>query len=141
MKVIFGENLNETLLLHERRRTMILIVLFGIGISYRFLDLFVLKTTEPGTPTVTFNNTWLFPVTVLLFEVVSFIVITKHLRSNKKTIPYAARYMNTIIEVCLPSSIIFILARQYPQFNVLNSHVVFIYFVFIYRSQLISFLS
>ena len=136
MKVIFGENLNETLLLHERRRTMILIVLFAIGIGYRFLDLFVLKTTDPGTPTVTFTNTWLFPVTILLFEVVSFIVISKHLRSNKKSIPFAARYVNTVIEVCLPSGMIFIIARQYPQFNVLNSPVVYIYFVFIILSTL-----
>ncbi|WP_166437295.1 adenylate/guanylate cyclase domain-containing protein [Niastella caeni] len=136
MKVAFGEQINEALLQHERRRTMILIVLFAVGIGYRFLDLFVLKTTDPDTPTTTFGVTWLFPVTILLFEVVSFLIITKHLRSNQKTLPLAARYVNTIIEVCLPSCMIFIIAKQYPQFNVLNSPVVYIYFVFVILSTL-----
>lgn len=136
MKVLFGENINEVLLLHEKRRTFILIILFALGIGYRFLDLFVLKTTEPDTPNVDFNLTWLFPVTILLFEVVSFIVISKHLRSNRKHIPLGARYVNTVIEVCLPSCMIFIIAKQYPQFNVLNSPVVYIYFVFIILSTL-----
>ena len=136
MKVLFGENINEVLLLHEKRRTGILIVLFAVGIGYRFLDLFVLKTAEPDTPNVGFNLTWLFPVTILLFEVVSFIVISKHLRSNRKHIPLGARYVNTVIEVCLPSCMIFIIAKQYPQFNVLNSPVVYIYFVFIILSTL-----
>ncbi|MCS3795622.1 adenylate/guanylate cyclase domain-containing protein [Niastella sp. OAS944] len=136
MKVLFGENINEVLLLHEKRRTFILIILFAVGIGYRFLDLFVLKTTESGTPNVDLNLTWLFPVTILLFEVVSFIVISKHLRSNRKHIPLGARYVNTVIEVCLPSCMIFIIAKQYPQFNVLNSPVVYIYFVFIILSTL-----
>ena len=136
MKVLFGESINEALLLHEKRRTAILIVLFSVGIGYRFLDLFVLKTTDPDTPAVAFGLTWLFPVTILLFEVVSFIVINKHLRSNRKHIPMGARYVNTVIEVCLPSCMIFIIAKQYPQFNVLNSPVVYIYFVFIILSTL-----
>jgi adenylate cyclase len=136
MKVIFDERINEALLQHEKRRTMILVVLFATGICYRFLDLFFLKTTDPDTPTSTFGITWLFPVTILLFEVVSLLVISKHLRSSNKAIPLAARYVNTVMEICLPSCMIFIIARQYPQFNVLNSPVVYIYFVFIILSTL-----
>ncbi|HEX6426028.1 MAG TPA: adenylate/guanylate cyclase domain-containing protein [Niastella sp.] len=136
MKVLFSEGINEALLQHERRRTVILIILFSTGICYRFLDLFIIKTTDPDTPTGTFGIAWLFPVTILLFEVASFLVISKHLRCNNKAIPLAARYVNAVIEVCLPSCMIFIIARQYPQFNVLNSPVVYIYFVFIILSTL-----
>lgn len=136
MKGISGTGINEALLQHEKRRTMILIVLFSAGICFRMLDLFVLKSTDPNTPTGTFSTAWLFPITILLFEVVSFLVITKHLRSNNKTIPLAARGVNTVVEVCLPSCMIFFIARQYPQFNVLNSPVVYVYFVFIILSTL-----
>jgi adenylate cyclase len=136
MKVQTGQRITEALLQHERRRTAILIVLFSAGICYRMLDMLVLKTVDPETPTGTFSIAWLFPVTILVFEVTSFLVISKHLRSNNKTIPLAARYINTVIEICLPSCMIFIIAKQYPQFNVLNSPVVYVYFIFIILSTL-----
>lgn len=130
-----NKRLNEVLLQHEQRRALILVIIFAIGICYRLLDLFVLKITDPDAPKNTFGIAWLFPVTILLFEVVSLLVITKHLK-RKKQPPRGARYFNTIIEVCLPSCVIFIIARQYPQYNVLSSPVVFIYFIFIILSTL-----
>lgn len=136
MKVIFGERINEALLQHERRRTVILIVLFSAGICYRMLDMLVLKSFDPDTPTGTFSMAWLFPLSILVFEATTFLVISKHLRSNNKAIPPAARYVNSVIEICLPSCMIFIIARQYPHFNVLNSPVVYIYFIFIILSTL-----
>jgi len=134
MKVIFSQRINEVLLQHEQRRTVILVILFTIGICYRLLDLFVLKTADPDAAFNTFGIAWLFPVTILLFEVVSLLVITKHLKCKK--LPRGARHFNTIIEVCLPSCMIFVIARQYPPYNVLNSPVVYIYFVFIILSTL-----
>jgi adenylate cyclase len=134
MKVLFSKRLNEVLLQHEQRRAMILVIIFTIGICYRLLDQFVLKTTDLDAPSNTVGISWLFPVTILLFEVVSLLVITKHLKGKK--LPKGARHFNTIIEVCLPSCMIFVIARQYPQYNVLNSPVVYIYFVFIILSTL-----
>lgn len=134
MKSIFQNQFDLELLRSERKRTLILITLFSFAVAYRIIDHY-LFANDPQPSLSSFSSTWLFPIAILLFEIGSFLYINKRLRSKKK-IPLAAQYINVAVEICLPSLIILLVARQHPDFDVMLSPAVFIYFIFIILSTL-----
>jgi adenylate cyclase len=136
MTSIFQQELDAELLKSERRRTVILIGLFTFAIAYRVIDMYVFKQDALTESAQSFSTTWMFPIAVLVFESLSFLYITRRLRSDNKHIPLVAQYMNVLFEICLPSLIILFVARQHPDFDVLQSPAVYIYFVFIILSTL-----
>lgn len=135
MKYTFQHQLNIELLLSERRRTLILITIFVLAIIYRLCNMLVFHTFD-DLPKNSFSTALLFPGTIITFELFCFLYITRRLRTTRKKIPTFMQYLNTAIETCLPSVVIFLFARQFPAFNVMQSPAVSIYFVFIILSTL-----
>ena len=73
---------------------------------------------------------------IILFELFSLIYINRRIRAKGRRIPLMMQYVNTAIEICLPSFIILYVAGQYLFYNVLQSPVIVIYFLFIILSTL-----
>lgn len=136
MTSIFQQELDTELLKSERRRTVILIGLFTFAIGYRVVDMYIFNQDVPSESVQSFSSTWMFPIAVLMFETLSFLYISKRLRSANKHIPRIAQYMNVLFEICLPSLIVLFVAKQHPDFNVSQSPAMYIYFVFIILSTL-----
>ena len=131
MKHTFQHQLNMELLLSERRRTLILILIFTLVIIYRLLDIYFFHYGEASQRGLSVQVIWLFPFTILLFEISCLLYIIRRIRKNAKKISLGMQYINTAIEICLPSVILSLFAKQFPTYNVLQSPAVFIYFVFI----------
>lgn len=136
MNHIFQQKLNEALLRSERKRTIILIGIFSFAILYRSIDSIILKMDEEANQLRSFGALWLFPLTVVAFEVLSLLFINHRIRRKKNKIPLAAQYFNAGMEICLPTSIILIVASQHLNYNVLTSPALSIYFLFIILSTL-----
>lgn len=136
MQSAFRQKLNEELLKSERRRTLILMTIFFLAAILRYFTFYVLKIDEDSVFVQSFVTVWLFPVSILLFELLSFIHIDKRIKSGNTNIPRVAQYFNTAVEIALPSGIILYLAGEYPGYNVLKSPAMMIYFLFIVMSTL-----
>lgn len=136
MKLTFQHQLNIELLLSERRRTLILISIFSIAIIYRLVDMYLFSRYNENLQPNDLRTVWLFPITILAFELFCLLYITRRLRTNKKKVPLLMQYANTAFEIFLPSVILLYFAREYPGYNVLQSPAVFIYFIFIILSTL-----
>jgi adenylate cyclase len=136
MTLTFQQQLNEELLRSERKRTIIIISIFLFAMVYRFTGVFIFKADAESLPSRSFSAVWLFPVLVIAFELFSLLYINKRIRTNKKKIPVVMQYLNTAFEICLPSLIILSIAKQYPQYDVLKSPALYIYFIFIILSTL-----
>ncbi len=136
MKLTFQQGLDGELLRSERKRTIILMSIFSFAAIFRIINASFLKPNEEDRLVESFPEIWLFPVVIILFELFSFFYINNRIKTNRQGIPTVLQYLNTAFEICLPSIIIFLIARQYPLFNVLQSPVVFIYFIFIILSTL-----
>lgn len=136
MKFVFQKQLDQELLHSERKRAIILIIIFSAAMAFRIINYFIFTVDEETVHMESFMTIWLFPVTIILFELFCLLHINKRIKANKKGIPLVAQYLNTAFEICLPSFIILFVARQYPSYNVLNSPAVLIYFIFIILSTL-----
>ena len=136
MKFTFQHQLNTELLLSERRRTLILISIFTIAIIYRAIDMYFFGSDDENIRISAFRIIWLFPVTIIVFELFCLLYITRRLKTNGKKLPLLMQFVNTAFEIFLPSIVLLLLARQYPELNVLQSPAVFIYFIFIILSTL-----
>lgn len=136
MNLNFEQQLNRELLRSERKRTIILISIFLFAISYRTVDLYFFKQDEDMVLVRSFSTVWLFPLTVILFEVFYLLYINRCMKKKQKKIPLFLQYLNTGLEICLPSFIMLIVAKQYPSFDVFKSPAVNIYFLFIILSTL-----
>jgi adenylate cyclase len=136
MQSAFRQKLNEELLKSERRRTIILMTIFLFAALLRYFTFYVLKIDEGTALTQSFVTVWLFPVSILLFELLSFYHIDRRIRSGKTEVPRAAQYLNTAFEIGLPTLLIVLVADQYPGYNVVESPAMMIYFLFIVMSTL-----
>lgn len=136
MTTAFQQQFNQELLLSERRRAIIVICIFSAAITFRLIHFFVIGTDEETEFLNSFSTVWFFPFMLILFEVLSLLRVNKLIKSRNKKIPVAGQLINTVVEICLPSVIILSVARQYPDFNILHSPVIYIYFVFITLSTL-----
>lgn len=136
MTTAFQQQFNQELLLSERRRAVIVIWIFSAAITFRLIHFFLIGADEETKFLNSFSTVWLFPIILILFEVLSLLRVNRLIKSRNKKIPVAGQFINTIAEICLPSVIILSVARQYPGFNILHSPVIYIYFVFITLSTL-----
>jgi adenylate cyclase len=136
MEQSLQQRLNEELLRSERRRIIIIICFFAFSIGYRVMDMFVFSADEETKRLQTFSAIWIFPVLIILFELLSLRYINKRIRTTKKKIPVAFQYTNAAFEICLLSIIMFSVAIQHPGYDVLRSPAIFVYFIFIILSTL-----
>lgn len=136
MQSTFQQRLNEQLILSERRRTVILIGIFVFGLGFRIIDLLFLQPYTDAKHITSFTALWLFPVAIIAFEVFSFLYIDKRIRSNRKQLPLIMQYVNTALEICLPTVVMVLVAVQYPTYDIIASPAFFIYFIFIVLSTL-----
>src|SRR5437868_5305148 len=116
MKLTFQQQLNGELLRSERKRTIIIISIFLFTIAYRVMDVFLFKD-EDSLPGHSFSTVWVFPLIIIVFELFSLLYINRRIRLRKKKIPTVMQYLNTAFEICLPSLIIFSVAKQYPEYD------------------------
>jgi adenylate cyclase len=136
MKITFQQQLDEELLFSERKRVIILIVIFSAAITLRLFNQFFLKPDEEMLRIESFSTIWLFPLVIIAFETCSLLYINGRIRTKRKRIPLHLQYVNAVFEICLPSVIILYVAKEYTFYNVLQSPAVFIYFIFIILSTL-----
>jgi adenylate cyclase len=136
MNLTFQQQLDRKLLRSERKRVIILISIFLFAMGSRVLDVFFFKMDEENRMLQSFSTAWLFPFILVLFELLSLLYINKRLRGNKTNISMTMQYVNTVLEICLPSLIMLVVAKQYPSFDVLKSPALNIYFIFIILSTL-----
>ncbi len=136
MKISLEQRLDRELLFSEKRRILILIVIFSAAMVLRMINKFYIKPDMETIAIESFSSIWLFPLLVILFELISLTYINVRIKRNKKGIPIFLQYMNVIVEICLPSSIILWVAREFPYYNVLESPGILIYFIFIILSTL-----
>lgn len=136
MKLNFQQQLNTELLHSEKRRITIIIGIFVFAMGYRFADSILFKM---DAETEQIQSLWivlLFPVVIIIFEIFCLLYINKRLRNGGKKIPIVMQYINTAMEVFLPSLILFSVVKQYPQYDMLRSPALYIYFLFIILSTL-----
>jgi adenylate cyclase len=136
MNFVFQQQFDRELLHSERRRTIILVVIFSAAVAFRWVNLFLFSADEQLIVADSFSTAWLFPVAIILFELFSLAYINARIRTKGKRIPLVMQYLNTGIEICLPSLIILYVAGQNLFYNVLQSPVIVIYFLFIILSTL-----
>ena len=136
MQATFKQQLDKELLFSEKRRIVILIVIFSMAIGVRLINSVFLKPDEETLRLESFSTVWLFPVTIILFELVSLVQINRLIRARKKALRAWLQYANAGFEICLPSAIILYVAKEYTSYNVLQSLAIFIYFIFIILSTL-----
>jgi len=125
MNNTFQHRLNEELLYSERKRALILLIIFVIAMCFRTADYLLTDADQTMMPK-TFSGIWLFPLTVIFFELISYLYISKMIRDKRTKIPKYKRFVNTAIEISLPSLVIMVVARQYPSFDILQSPAVMI---------------
>lgn len=132
----FREQYGKELLSSEKRRIQILVVIFSAALAFRIASLFIPAAEQEPLPAQSLSVLWIFPAAIILFELFSLAVINKKLKSASKDIPVVLQFLNAVLEILVPTIIIFLIAKQYPSFNVLESPVVYIYFVYIILSTL-----
>lgn len=136
MSTTFRQQLDQELLLSERRRTIILIIIFAAAIGLRVINQVFIKADEETLRMDSFSAAWFFPLVLIVFECLSLLHINRCIKSRRKRIPALYQYFNASLEICLPSAIIFYMAKEYTFYDVLHSPAIFIYFIFIILSTL-----
>lgn len=136
MKAVFQNKFEHELLISERRRIIILIIIFAAAIALRLINRFLLQEDEDIVRIESFSTVWLFPLTILMFESLSLFYINGRIKAKRNRNPLPLQFINAGFEICLPSLIIFYVAKEYPFYNVLQSPAVFVYFIFIILSTL-----
>jgi len=134
MKVHFQQQLGEELLRSERRRIIIVISIVIFLLGYRLLEgnVFDIDLETKRVQSVV----WLFPFLVLSFEVFSLWYVNRKIKSKANKIPLFGQYLNTALEICIPSLIMLTVAKQFPTYNILKSPALSVYFIFIILSTL-----
>ncbi|HKO80250.1 MAG TPA: adenylate/guanylate cyclase domain-containing protein [Chitinophagaceae bacterium] len=136
MNFVFQQQFDRELLHSERRRAIILIVIFSAAVAFRWVNMFLFTHDAQTLEIESFSTVWLFPLAIILFEVFSLAYINARIRTKGKRIPLIMQYLNTAFEICLPSLIILHVAGQHLFYNVLQSPIILIYFLFIILSTL-----
>src|SRR5215467_260315 len=136
MKIHFQQQLNEELLRSEKKRTIIIISIFLFMLVYRALQGYLFEMDKETRTIQSIPVVWLFPLVVIAFEFVTLFAINRQIRAKKNKLPLVRQYLNTAVEICLPSFILITVARQFPSFDVLKSPALLVYFVFIILSTM-----
>ncbi|HEX7902777.1 MAG TPA: adenylate/guanylate cyclase domain-containing protein [Chitinophagaceae bacterium] len=136
MKSVFQNKFEHELLISERRRIIILIIIFVAAIALRLINRLLFQADEDIVRIESFSTVWLFPLTILVFESLSLFYINGRIKTKRNKHPLPLQFINAGFEICLPSLIIFYVAKEYPFYNVLQSPAVFVYFIFIILSTL-----
>src|SRR5689334_8958616 len=138
MKSFFNKRFEEEVLINEKLRTKILACMFLFAMLYTFINGIILK--ERGIKqdeAHSLSQMFIFQLALFIFEVLTWLRITYKIKRNSYSIPKAARFVNSLIEICSPGVIILILARQFSSpLSVLHAPVVYLYFIFIILSTL-----
>lgn len=135
MNSLFRQQMDLQLLRSEKRRTIILMVIFVAAIGIRLIKL-VIAGDNDISQAESFSTIWFFPVSVMLFELCCFLYIKKRIRKSGRRIPLRLQFINTVFEIILPSCVIYLIAREYPGYDILQSPIIYIYFIFIILSTL-----
>jgi adenylate cyclase len=136
MKIHFQQQLNEELLRSEKKRTIIIISIFLFMIVYRTLQGYFFEMDKETRTIQSIPAVWLFPLVVILFEFLTLFAINRQIRTRKIKFPLVRQYINTAVEICLPSFILITVARQFPTFDILKSPALLVYFIFIILSTM-----
>jgi len=136
MKIHFQEQLSQELLRSERRRAVIMIGIFTFSIAYRLFEGWVFGVDRERKAIQSFSTAWVFPVSLILFELLSLWYINKQIRLRRKAIPLVRQYLNAGIELCFPAFILLTIGRDFPEYDILRSPALYVYFVFIILSTL-----
>jgi adenylate cyclase len=136
MKIHFQQQLNEELLRSEKRRTIIIISIFLFMLGYRTLQGYFFEMDKETRTIQSIPVVWLFPMVVIVFEFLTLFAINRQIRAKRNKLSPARQYLNTAVEIFLPSFIFMTVARQFPSFDVLRSPALLVYFVFIILSTM-----
>jgi len=135
-KFSFNKRYQEELLRSERKRALILILIFSAALVFRIINVIV-PGSDGGLVTGKALSTLLvFPAIVIVFELLFLLYIDRKLKSDIKNFPLLMQYLNALIEVCVPFGVILLVASQYSSINILESPFVFIFFIYIILSTL-----
>lgn len=135
MEVAFQHQLNDQLLRSEKRRTIIVICFFLFAMIYRIIDGVFIIMDDKAKLLQTFTAIWLFPIIIIIFELLILAAVNKQIR-NKQKIQVRFQYLASAFEIIILSFIMFSVVIQHPDYNVLESPAVFVYFIFIILSTL-----
>jgi adenylate cyclase len=135
MEVAFQHQLNDQLLRSERRRTIIVICFFLFAISYRLIDAYIFDEDDRTKLVQSFTAVWLFPIIIIAFELLILAAVNKQIRKKQK-IQIRFQYLASAFEISILSFIMYSVATQHRDYNVLESPAVFVYFIFIVLSTL-----
>lgn len=136
MNYNFQQELDLQLLRSEKRRISIIIIIFCSAVSFRLLNILFIEPDEQTAKVDHLFAVWMFPLLIILFELICLHYINSRSRSGKQKIPFSLQFLHLSVEVLLPSVIIFMVASTYPEVNVLQSPAILIYFIFIILSTL-----
>src|SRR4030095_12412617 len=136
MKIHFQHQLDQELLGSERRRTIIMIAIFSFSIAYRLFEGWIFEVDNETKAIQSFSAVWVFPLSIILFESLSLWHINIQIRLKRKAIPLVRQYLNAGIELCLPFFILLTVGREFPDYDILKSPALYIYFIFIILSTL-----
>jgi adenylate cyclase len=137
MSIIFQQQFYGELLRSEKRRTLILIAIFLFGMLTQFTNMLIGNEYKNyDNDVLSFKATWVFPVFIVLFELMYLIYLNLKLRKLSGQIPLWVRYFIVAIEIFLLTAIMIAVAKQHPRFDVLQSPAMYIFFIFIILSTL-----
>src|SRR5262245_51434246 len=106
MKIHFQQQLSEELLRSEKKRTIIIISIFLFMLVYRALEGYVFEVDKETQMIQSLPAVWLFPLAVILFEFLTLFGINRQLRAKSHKILLPRQYINTAVEICLPTFIL-----------------------------------
>ena len=138
MNTVFHKRFEEEFLVSEKLRTKILVCVFSIAATGAAILLFFFS--NDGSEEMQRSAMWrifLFQLSLLTFEILALLYITRRIKKGILTIPVAGQYLNVAIEMMAPAAILFLLSQQYQSpGKVHHSPLVNIYFIFIILSTL-----
>ncbi|NOT77048.1 MAG: adenylate/guanylate cyclase domain-containing protein [Cyclobacteriaceae bacterium] len=137
MKSFFHQRFEEQFLNSERLRTRILLISFSIGSLYAIINFFILSGEASSELRNVMRSAMLFLLCMTIFECATFYLINREISKGSGKIPVAYSYINAFIEISSPTLIMLIVAANVSTpAIVLQSPIVYFYFVFIILSTL-----
>src|SRR5678815_803797 len=113
MKSFFNKRFEEEVLLNEKLRTTILACMFLFGMLYTIVNIIIFKSAGENQQSESMLLILKFQAALLFFEILTWLRISYKIKQRQYSIPHFARYMNSLIEICSPCVIIFIMSRQF----------------------------
>jgi hypothetical protein len=114
MKIFFNKKFEEEVLSNEKLRAAILICMLLFAVVYLSTSIVLHKNISAERPeTQSFEALLVFHCALLLFEITSWVSINNKIKKQQFSIHDFDRYFNSLIEICSPGVIVFIMAKQY----------------------------